>query len=135
MPVLFEFDNDVSDLVVEVAEQLFKEYDFNSGQQSIINSANIQSNVVPTVSFDYRGRQIFVSSELNSYDFKIDVSHPEAVDQAIEEVTRKIDKFVNTAFVYDYETDVAFTQEEALQNLEKFDSPYRFAARSIGLFI
>jgi hypothetical protein len=98
MPVLYEDDIDRSDLTIGIAKALFEDYDFNPGQQSIIDSADYNANVNQTVTYDVQGDIWEITSEISVYRFEINVSHPEAVDESLYKVLEDTKSYVYELF-------------------------------------
>lgn len=131
MPVLIENDIDRSDLAIGIAKALFKDYDFNEGQTSIINSANYRANITQHVTYDIQGIVWEITSEIKNYSFDIQVSHPEAVDQSLYSVLEDTKSYIYELFQETSYVPKGQLSEDAVLNNSHFSS----ILSDIGLFI
>lgn len=134
MPVLDNFEVEVSDIVVNLVEFLFKKYDLNEGQRSIANSANIDADVRINIDVNYEGTFIYLESSVSSYNLVIDLSHPEALDECLSEIYDTVEQFVYEAWDYTKVNPIAYTTEQALSNVKSFSAPFKYASADVGLF-
>jgi hypothetical protein len=131
MPVLYEDYNDKTDVAVGIAKELFGDYDFNAGQQSIIDSATYQGRVIQHVIYRIQGDTWEVTSEIAEYSLDIQVSHPEAVDQSLSKV-----KEDTKSYIFDLFDSVDYAEKGGLIDLtSQRNSGYKGIMRKIGLFI
>lgn len=130
MPVLFENDVDRSDLAIGIAKSLFEDYDFNEGQTSIINSANYRSNINQHVTYNIQGDIWEVTSEIKQYDFDIQVSHPEAVDESLYNVLEDTKSYIYELFENTNYVSKGELTEDAISSNSHFSS----ILNKVGLF-
>lgn len=130
MPVLYEDDIDRSDLAIGIAKALFEDYDFNPGQQSIIDSADYTANVNQTVVYDVQGDEWEITSEISQYTFEINVSHPEAVDESLYKVLEDTKSYIYELFEQvDYVPRGQLTENMITNNINFYSTLIK-----IGLF-
>jgi hypothetical protein len=135
VPVLYSNTVDVGSTAVSIAQALLLQYDFNEGQRTISDSANIKANIRVTTDYDYEGRKINIISRVDSYNFEIQTGHPEAISEAISQVTENVEYYIYAVYQYEDTNPIAFTRGQALENAESLFATYKSAAASIGLFI
>jgi hypothetical protein len=130
MPVLFETDHDVADIAESLSKKLFEKYDFNEGQKSIVNSATYKGKINVHVTYDVQGNTWYVTSEITSYEFDIQLSHPEAVEVS-SDVLAEVEQTIYDIWEYD---DTAERGELPTLWQEK-EAQYRYTLSTKGLFI
>ena len=131
MPVLFEQNVDRTELTFNIAKALFKNFDFNPGQQSIINSANFDGYVNQNVTYDIKGDIWNISSKITSYNLNIDVSHPEAVDESLSSVLEDTRGYIYDLFESEDFIPRGSLSENSINNNINFDR----TLMKIGLFV
>lgn len=131
MPVIFEKDIDRSELAINIAKALFKKYDYNEGQRSIVNSANYRANVIQHVEGDVQGNFWTYTSKITTYQLDIQVSHPEAIDETLPSVLEDTKSYIQELF-----DETEYRQVGELSDLAReHNSEFAGVLREVGLFV
>lgn len=124
-------EKDHGDLAVDLGKALLKLYDFNNGQRSIAEGSNISATVKTKTQYEYAGTIGTIDSSIVEYNFEIDASHPEAISQAISEVTSTVKDTMESLYNYNDTWDIGDGAESVVARNENYLSTFS----KLGIFI
>lgn len=129
MPVLMSKRINRSDLAVEIAKALLKDYDYNEGQLQILANAFYTSKVYQMVEYDIEGDTWEISSDVDIL-FDISVSHPEAVDETLYKVIEEVKQTLKDLF----ESEESVPRGSLGQSTINRNANYYGTLGKVGLF-
>ena len=124
-------EKDRRDVAINLARELLKKFDFNEGQRSISNSANIYATVIVRTDYEYAGTIGNIESEIIEYRFEINASHPEAISEAIDKVTDTVKDTMESIYNYSDTWPIGDGAEATVERNESVDGVYS----RLGLFV
>lgn len=120
-------------VIIDAATQLLSQYDFSNGQRVIADNANIDCTLEVTRTENVIDGIIYIESSISYYDFSINVSHPEAIADAISEISNQMRDLSESLYNYteSFKLSPGFNFEILAANYERFQG----TSAALGIFL